>query len=170
MAAAKVAQQRTHTGSFTGDQAQRQAQIATVKTNAHVDAIAVLNNRAYVALTVDSTLAGSAGVYTTLLTTSLTTLLATGFVIVTFTASCTHNNAGATTYFKVFVDGVAVRGCYATVTAGGEAFCEAILIRVPVTKGTHVVLLKWSTDNNTVRINAKTSANEHAAMLVQEAA
>ncbi len=161
---------RTHTGSFTGDSAQRQAQVSAIKTNAHVDAIAVLNNRAYATLAIDVTLA-SVVTYATLVTASLTSLLSNGFLIVTFTSSCTHTAGGATTYFRVVVDGaVQPGGFYVTAANAGDAFSAAIVVRVPVVRGPHRVDLQWRTDNNSSRIRPKTNISEHANMLVQEAA
>lgn len=171
MAAPKLALRLQHTGAFARDQEQRLAQQAAAKTNLHVDTLAVLANRGYIALAADTTLAGSAGVYTTLLSASVTTTLKNGFLIVTFTASGTHpTTANSTVYFKLFVDGVFVRGAYVTTGIAAAAFAAPILARVPVTAGSHVVRIDWSTDNNSARINANSNVNEHAALLAQEAA
>lgn len=171
MTARKIAYRREHTGTFAGDQQQRSAQKAGFELNAKEKRLQVLENRAYVQLAANQTLAGSAGVYTTLLTTTITTLLASGFLILTFTASGTHpTTANATTYFKLLVDGAYVQGAYVTNGIANAAWTAAIVVRAAVTKGAHTVTLQWSTDNNSARIAPLTSTNEHADLLVQEAA
>ncbi len=157
---------RTHTGSFTGDNAQRQAQVASIKANEHVDAIAVLNNRSYVALATDNTFAAAA--YATLLTASITTLLARGFIIVTFSASGVQITNVASDEFQIVVDGVVVKGCYVS-NAVNFAFVASMVVRVPVVRGPHTVKLQVKCTANSLRINAKTINEEHAHMLVQEA-
>lgn len=170
MAATKIAQRR-ELGTFPVQQAQILAQKTAAKTNDHVDALRVLNNRVFVPLLVDTTLGGTAGVYTTLLTATINTILTSGFLYITLTVSGTHPTvANATIDFRILVDGVLVQGSYDTAGVAGAAFASAILTRVAVKKGAHTVLAQWSTDNNSARINAKTSTQEHANMLVQEAA
>lgn len=167
--APKLAQRLANPGSFATEQQQRLAQDTARKVNSFSDMLNAMVNRSYVALATDATLAGSALVFTTLLTSSITTVLASGFLIITFTASGTHALGGATTYFRVTVDGVTARGAYVTVSAAGYAFTAAIMVRVPVTRGAHAVLAQWSTDNNSSRIRPATNVSEHAGMLVQEA-
>ena len=167
MAAAKVAIQRTHTGSYVADTAQRQAQVATVKTNAHVDTIAVLNNRVYVALATDTGNVAAAA-YVTLLTASITTLLERGFLIITFSASGAQAGGAGTNFFQIVVDGTVVKGLYETV-ANTFSFNVAMVVRVAVVRGPHTIKLQWKTNVGTHNVNAKTTNEEHAHMLIQEA-
>ncbi len=167
--APKLAQRRQHTGEFGVDQQQRLAQDTARKVNSQADTLSALTNRSYATLAANTTLATSAS-YATLLTANITTVLATGYLLVHFTASGIHTNGGATVYFQVTVDGVATRGSYVTVPTANYAWSQAIVARVAVTRGGHAVLLQWRTDNNSARINAATVVTEHADLLVQEAA
>jgi hypothetical protein len=166
--AVKLAQRRQHTGVFGADQAQRLAQDAARQVNSHTDMLNALLNRSFTALTTDTgTIA--AGAYATLLTANITTVLASGYLLITFTASGVEVTTLGTASFQILVDGVVRKGAYTTVGAG-SAFTAAIVIRVPVTRGAHVVLAQWKTSVANARINAATVNEEHAAMLVQEAA
>jgi hypothetical protein len=159
---------RLEQGSFQTNQSQRLGQQAAAKTNNIVDQIRVLNNRKFVKLAVDRTIGVAA--YATLLSTDIITILDRGFLIITFTASTVHITNIATTYFQVVVDKVVVESCYTTFMAVPAALCASIVIMVPVLKGQHNVLVQWRTDNTSARINALTIPEEHANMLVQEAA
>ena len=165
MAAAKVAFRREH-GSFQSQQAQVLAQNGVRKTNEHVDVLRVLNNRAYAALVADTTIGIAA--YATLLSARITTLLANGFLIITFSASSVHITNLATTRFQILVDGVVTKGCYVTYPVAGYAASVSMIIRVPVRRGGHVVDVQWKTDNTSARINATSVVEEHAHLLVQE--
>lgn len=164
----KLAQRLQHTGVFAQDQAQRLAQDTARKSNAHVDMLAVLTNRAYTALAADVIIGAAA--YAPLLTANITTTLAAGFLIITWSVSTVHPTAIATTYLQVVVDGVVIKGAYWTAPTAAYAGCLSMVVRVPVTRGAHVVQLQWKTDGASARISAKTINEEHAHMLVQEAA
>lgn len=168
--ATKLAQRSVHTGTFAGQQQQRLAQDAARQVNSHADMLNALVNRSYTALAVDASLAGSALVYTALFSASITTVMATGYLLMTFTASGTHTFLGATVDFKLLVDNVLTKGAYVTVRGAGDAFSVAIVSRVAVTRGAHTVRVDWSTDNSTARLRPATVDREHAALLVQEAA
>src|SRR5882724_11218167 len=143
----KIATRREHTGDPALDRVQRQAQDVTAAHEQTKAIVAALANSVSVALTTDKMLAGSAGVYTTLLTASITTTLASGNLDITFTASGVHQTNQGTTYFKLFVDNVFVRGCYSTVGIG-FAFSEAIVARAAIARGAHTIRVDWSTDTN----------------------
>ena len=164
--ATKLAQRVVHTGTFVGAQQQKLAQDAARKVNSHADMLNALVNRSYTALATDSTTASAT--YATLLTANITTWLATGYLLITFTASGAQITNAAIPEFQITVDGVATKGCYQS-AAINAAFSVAIVIRVAVTRGAHVVLLQWKTTNATTRISAATINEEHAAILVQEA-
>lgn len=166
----RVALRREQTGDVSKDRAQALAMRVATAHEQTKDVVSALANRTLVSLSTDNTLAGSAGVYTDLLTTTLTSVLHDGHLDILFTASGTHpTTANATTYFRVLVDGVFASGCYFTNGIANAAWAQSILTRVAVSKGPHTVLVQWSTDNNSARINAATSVNEHASLLVQEA-
>ncbi len=165
MRATRVSVGTQHTGTFSGGQMQAQARVATQKVNGHADILAALTNYAYVPLKTDATTASATS--STLLTANITTVLESGFLLVTFTASGGHPTNLGTAYFVVVVDGVVTKGCYTTVPAA-SAWSAAIMIRVAVTRGAHTVLVKWATDSATLRISAATVATEHAHLLVQE--
>jgi len=164
----KLAVRRVHTGDFKVDQQQRLAQAAAVVTNSHRDMLLALVNRSYVELTTDFTQAGTA-TYATLLTANITTVLATGYIITTFSVSGVQLTNASAEVFQVTVDGVATKGCYQSTILNG-AFSAAMVIRTAVTRGPHVVRLQSKVNNNTMRISAATVNEEHAHMLVQEAA
>jgi hypothetical protein len=164
----KISVGRVHTDSYVADTAQAQARTASVKVNAHVDAIAVLNNRSYTALATDTGNVAAAA-YAKLIDARITTLLSRGYLIITLSASGTQITNAATVFFQILVDGAVVKGLYTTVPVT-FSFNAAMLVRVPVVKGTHVVTVQWKTNANSVRISAKTVNEEHAHLLVQEAA
>ncbi len=166
--ASKLAVRRVHTGDFKVDQQQRLAQQAAQKSNTHAEMLGALLNRSYTALAADITLATSAS-YATLLTANITTLLNSGYLIITWTASGDQITGAGTAFFTVVVDGVTIKGLYNTIPLN-FSWNSAMVIRVPVTRGSHVVLLKWKTNVSSVRIRPVTTVENHATMLVQEAA
>jgi hypothetical protein len=121
---------------------------------------------AYAALATNATIGIAA--YATLLTADITTVLARSYLAISFSASSVHITNIATTSFQILVDGVVTKGCYVTYGTAGYAESVAMVIRVPVTRGPHRVLLQWKTDNTSARINASTVVEEHAHLLVQE--
>jgi hypothetical protein len=159
---------RLEPGSFVANQAQRQGQQAAAGVNSAADDIRVLNNRKYVPLATDVTIGIAA--YATLLRADINTFLARGFLIITFTASTAHITNVATTYFQIVLDGTPIKATYTTFQAVPGAQNASIILQVPVRKGAHTVLVQWKTDNTSARINAKTVLEEHAHLLVQEAA
>ena len=165
--ATKLAQRTVHTGTFQGGQAQKLAQDTARKANTLAEQVAALQNRAYAALTTDST--APLFTYATLLTANITTVLATGYLIVTFTASGAHITNPGQTYFQVLVDNVIKKGIGVTMTTGGS-WSASIVLRTVVTRGPHVVLVQWNSDAASGRINAASTVEEHAHLLVQEAA
>ncbi len=168
MASAKLAY-RLEQGTFRDNQAQRLGQQAAAQSNSLVDQVRALNNHVYVPLRTDQTLAVSAA-YATLLEGNINTILARGNLLITFTASAVHITNVATIYFQIVVDGVVQKGSYATYQVVPTALNVSMMILVPVVRGQHTVKLQWKTDNNSARINAKTIVEEHAHLLVQEAA
>lgn len=165
--APKLAQRLANPGSFPAEQAQRLAQDTARKVNSYADMLNALVNRSYVALATDTGNVAAAA-YATLLTANITTVLATGYLIVTFSASGIQNTGSGTLFFQVLVDGVVRKGVYTTQEAG-FSFNAAMVLRVPVTRGAHVVVLQGKTNNASYRINAATTNEEHASLLVQEA-
>lgn len=156
------------TGNPTLDRIQGNVRdlIASVRTLAQD--IRVLKNRTYVALGVDVTVA--AGAYAKLIETTITTSLASGFLDVIVSTSGQELAAVGTKWFLVLVDGKAVKGAHTTSPAAGYAFSLAMFVRIPITAGKHTVTLQWKTDAGSGRINAKSIPEEHATMLVREAA
>jgi hypothetical protein len=166
MRATKVSIGTQHTGTFAGGQMQAQARLATQKVNSLSETVTALVNHAYSTLATDVTATTS---YVTLLTANITTVLESGYLLITLTASGARLTNPATTFFQVLVDGTVIKGTQSTDPAG-YGFSEALVLRVAVTRGDHVVLVQWSTDNATTsRINAATIVTEHASVLVQEA-
>lgn len=129
--------------------------------------VAVLRNRSYVALTTSVTLAVAA--YATLLTATITTLLDRGYLVISFSASAVQTTTTGIVYFQVVVDGTVAKGAFVSIVAGG-AGTASMVVRVPVTKGAHTVLLQWKSSVANARINAASVVEEHAHLLVQEAA
>ncbi len=168
MASTKLAY-RLEPSSFAGNQAQRLGQQAAAQSNSLVDLARALNNHQYVPLATDQTLAVSAA-YATLLEANINTILARGNLLITFTASAVHITNIATIYFQVVVDNVIRKGTYVTYQVVPTALNASMVILVPVVRGAHNVKLQWKTDNNSARINALTVVEEHAHLLVQEAA
>jgi hypothetical protein len=166
MAAKKLAYERAHTGYLPAEQGQRLGQKSAQTANDLIDAIAVLNNRAYVELAV--TVTTGLATFGTILTTSIRSLLKRGFLIITFSASGVHLVALGTISFQFLVDGVVYRGCYTTVPVAGYSFAASPMIRVPVTAGLHAVSVQWNTGAPTASITP-TFLQEHARLLVQEA-
>lgn len=165
--APKLAQRLANPGSFAVEQQQRLAQDTARKVNSFADMLNAMVNRSYIALATDTGNVAAAA-YATLLTAPITTVLATGFLIITFSASGLQNTSGGTLFFQVLVDGVVRKGCYTTQEAG-FSFNASMVIRVAVTRGAHVVLLQGKTNAGSYRINAATVNEEHADMLAQEA-
>jgi hypothetical protein len=164
----KLAIRRTHTGDYKVDQQQRLAQAAAVVTNSHRDMLNALVNRAYAELATDTGTLNVAA-YTTLLTANITTVLATGYLLITVSSSGAQVTNAATVYLQVTVDGVVKRACYATVNVAWS-WSLAMVVRVPVTRGPHVVTTQWKSNQPSVHINPLTVNGEHASLLVQEAA
>lgn len=166
--APKLAQRLANPGSFHVEQQQRLAQDTARKVNSYADMLNAMVNRGYVALAADVTLATSA-TYATLLTANITTVLAGGFLIITWSASGDQITSAGTVLLRVTVDGVLVKGCATTIPLTFSWNASQVL-RVPVARGPHVVKLTWRTNVSSVRILAATAPESHAHMLVQEAA
>lgn len=166
--APKLAQRLANPGSFATEQQQRLAQDTARKVNSFSNMLNAMVNRSYSALATDTGNVAAAA-YATLLTAPITTVLVTGFLVVTFSVSGIQNvGAGATLFFQVLVDGVVRKGCYTTASAG-FSFNASMVVRVPVTRGAHVVLLQGKTNAGSYHISAATVNEEHAHMLAQEA-
>ncbi len=112
----------------------------------------------------------AASAYTTLLTANITTVLATGYLVITCSASGIQITNPGTVFLEVLVDGVVAKGCFTSIPTAGFSFNLSMMVRVAVTRGPHVVLLKWKPNVSSAHINAATVVEEHAHMLVQEAA
>lgn len=164
----KVAFRAEHTGDVARDRMQRMAQQVGQAHEATKLIVTALANQSYVALTTDKTLATSAS-YATLLTASINSVLPSSSLVITVTTSCAKITNAGTGFFRVLVDNVTAKGAAESCSAVPEAWSSSILMRVPVTQGTHTVALQWRTDTNSLRINAASAAEEHASMLVQEA-
>jgi hypothetical protein len=163
----KVAKIAEFTGHAPADRAQVMAQrvgAAHEQTKAYVQ---VLANRVYGALTVDTTTAS--GTYSTLITASITTLLATGFLLIHVSACGDKTTNAGIISLQVVVDGVVAKGTYTAVAANSQ-FAVPLQWRVAVAKGPHVVTLQWKTSTANATINAVSVNEEHATMLVQESA
>lgn len=164
----KLAVRRVHTGEFKVDQQQRLAQQAAQKLNSQADMLNAMLNRGYGALAVDTTLATSAS-YATLATATITTVLASGYLLITATASGVQLTNAAVDQFQITVDGVVIKGCYQSSAING-GFSVALVVRVAVTRGLHTVLWQAKCTSSSLRVNAATVNDEHAHVLVQEAA
>ncbi len=167
MATSKLGYRREHDGSFASDQQQRLAQQGASRVNTILDMIAVLQNRAYAALAIDTTIGVAA--YATLLTAAITSLLKNSFLIITVTVSGVKPATTGNVNFRVTVDGVAVRGTWCEATAGLR-FALPLLVRTPVVQGLHVVNVQWLTNAGSARVFPATNIEEHASLLVQESA
>ncbi len=163
--ATKLAQRMQHS-DFAGQQQQRLAQDTARKVNSFNDTLAALTNRAYATLTTDVT--NAVATYATLLTANITTVLASGFLIITISASGGKITNAGTPAFQVVVDGVATKACRTSVPLN-FSFNVAMTVRVAVTRGAHIVLLQWKTDSASAVISAATVVENHAHLLVQEA-
>ncbi len=69
----------------------------------------------------------------------------------------------------MLVDNAVVKGCYTTASTN-DSFAVSMVVRIPVTRGLHVVLLQWKTNVSSAHINAFTTTEEHAAMSIHEEA
>jgi hypothetical protein len=161
----KVPFRREHTGDPAMDRMQRLAQATASAHELTKTIVAALMNRVYAALAVDVTIGIAA--YAALFSATITTLLPTGNLDIIFTASGANSTATANMRFLVLVDNVSVGGTYGFTNAG-QTFCSTIAVRVPVKAGKHVVTVQWKSDAGAARINAKTVAEEHAHLLLQE--
>lgn len=162
----KVAYRREHTGDVARDRAQALAQNVKTAHEQTKNIVAALINQAYVALDTDVTL--NIAAYATLLTTTITTVLPSGHIVITVTATGLKNTAGGTLAIRVKVDGTVAKAAYVTAGAG-SAFSVSMVVRVAATAGPHTVIVEAKTSSNGATINAATVAEEHAHMLVQEA-
>lgn len=167
MASAKLPLGRVQTSTFEGDQMQKQARLASQKANSLEPRVATLENTAYAALAANTTIGVAA--YATLLTATITTVLASGYLDLQFTVSGVQVTSAGTAYFTAYVDGTAAVGAYTTVAAGA-AFCASAIARVRVRAGRHTVRVDWRSSVANARINAATVTEEHARLFVREAA
>lgn len=165
--APKLAQRLANPGSFHVEQQQRLAQDTARKVNTQADVLNALINRSYAALATDFTQASTA-TYATLLTANITTVLARGYLVITFSASGQQITNASVDVFQVAVDGAAVKGCYTSTPLNG-VFAVGMVVRVPVARGAHVVTLQTKVNSNSLTIHAASVNEEHAHMLVQEA-
>lgn len=165
----KVAVRLEYTGQAAQDRAQRMAQQVGQAHEATKSVVEALANHTFTRLSTDNTLATSA-TYATLLTTTITTKLSSGNILITATASGQKITAVGTAYFRLLVDNVAAKGVYTTSQAVPNAWSISIVHRVAATRGAHTVALQWRTDSNSLRINASSVTEEHASLLVQEVA
>lgn len=131
----------------------------------YVQSLAWLTRHAYVDLTVNKSIGVAA--YAPLIQTTITTASANSFILVNFTASGDHPTNLGNVAFQIVVDNVAVKGCGMT-AATAYGFNAATVLRVPVKRGAHTVVVQWKTDVLTARINAASSVNHHAAMSIRE--
>lgn len=129
--------------------------------------LVALENRAYVALATDNTITAAA--YATLLTANITTVLTGGYLVITFSASGRKTTGIGSAYFQILVDGIVAKACYSG-WGINFPFNSGMVVRVAVKKGAHTVLVQWKTDVNSLQINAASVVEEHAHLLVQEAA
>ncbi len=170
---APVSDLPTHKNEQTGNVALDRIQsnvrdlVAFVRNLRAIDRFAVLENRVYVALAANVAIGVTA--YAALVSTTITTYLPNGHIDITFTASGANSASAANARFLVLVDGAPVKGTYAY-TAAGQTFCGAIVLRVPVRAGKHAVAVQWKSDAGAALIRAASVVEEHAHLLVQEAA
>jgi hypothetical protein len=164
----KVPMRVEHTGNASGDRAQRMAQQVGQSHEVTKTLVAAISNYAGVDLTQDTTTSSTALV--PLLAVGLKTLLASGSLLITFSASFNKATIAGPAVFVVNVDGVSYRGCVVTCAAAASDTAH-ILLRVPVKAGAHTVTVLWQVNSGTLRIATKTvPLNEFATLLVQEAA
>lgn len=160
----KVPLRQEPTGTARGDRAQLQARDVAKAHEITKAVVAALANRAYAALLVDAAI--NIAPYATLLSVPITTTLAKGFLVITWSAAA-GNTAACSLFFQVLVDNVVQKGTRVDVVAGGGS-APSMVLRVPVVKGAHTVLLQWKTNVNGAHCNAFTTLEEHASLLVQE--
>ncbi len=132
-----------------------------------VKSLAWLSQRAYVALATNVSI--NAAAYAALISTTITTARARGYIVCHLTASGVEVTNAGTVYFQILVDTVVAKGVWSTVGAGA-AFSTALVVRVPVVAGLHTVAVQWKSSVNGARINAATAVEEHANLSIHEEA
>lgn len=166
--AKKVPVRAEHTGNASEDRAQILARQASQSHEITKSAVKALANYVSGDLAADASTTGASLV--DLMSVTITSTLASGFLIAEFCCGFNKPTIAATARFVVNVDGVDIRGTDFTVDTVGGAGNVNILVRVPAKAGAHVVKVRWFTNSGTVRINAKSSPlNEFATLLVREA-
>ncbi len=158
----------THKNQHTGDAMLDRIQSNVRELIAYVRSLAWLTRRAYVALGTDTGNVAAAA-YATLLTTTITTAIERSFLIIAFSASGTQITNAGTVFFQVLVDNDVVKGCYTTIPTN-YSFSASMVVRIPVTRGLHSVLLQWKTNVSSAHINALSTTEEHASMSIHEEA
>lgn len=165
--ARKVAVRTEYTGSVSADRAQQQAQLVSRAHEVTKLTVQALANSAYVALTTDYTQAATA-TYATIISTTITTVLPSGYLVITFSVSGQQITNASTDVFRATVDGVAAGGCYQSTIVSG-VFSASVVTRVAVTRGPHTIALQSKVNNNSLTIHALTvPGEEHAHLFVQE--
>ena len=100
---------------------------------------------------------------------SLTLTTGANSIIVQATFAAGNTNANIDEFFRVVIDGVAVRGAGIRVITSSGASSGAISCKRAVTAAAHTVKLQWRTSNNTARIRPVTAPDaEHACLIVSE--
>ncbi len=156
---------RAEPGTPAENRAQRLAQQLALALEATKTIVAMLANKAYANLALDTTIAAT-GSYVDLVSTTIRTKAPRTALVTTFTASGLKTTALGSGFFRVLVNGVVVRA-FCVTSPAAYAWSASALVKTPVNAGTHTVTMQWATDSNSLRVFPVT-ATEHAAMLVQE--
>lgn len=127
-----------------------------------------LRRRAYVATTADTTTSSAS--YVELMSTTITSAMASSYLVLSFTASGVKSTNAGTVTFQIVVDGTAVKGCSIGTLTATWHWNAAIVVRVPVVAGLHTVRIDWATTTASVRVNAASLVDEHASLHVFEEA
>lgn len=124
-------------------------------------------NQAFSSLKVDTTLA--AGAYATLVSAVITTVLTSGHLVITMSMSGSQITNASVVLWQLVVDGVVLKGGYTNVALNNQ-FSASMVMRAGVLAGKHTVALQVKTTSSSVRFNATSVNEEHANLLIQEAA
>lgn len=155
----------THRGEQTGNPALDRIQNNVRAVVEYLRSLPWVMAHSYTALATDTTIGVAA--YATLLTATITSRQP--YLLVHLSASGVQISSLGGVYFQILVDGVVAKGLYCTVP-GGYAFSVAQVLRVAVAAGPHTVTVQWKSSVANARIAPVTVNEEHASLLIQEAA
>ena len=157
-----------HRSEYTGNALLDRIQSNVRDLITFVRTLTWMRQRTYVALGTDTTIALTSPLtYVTLISATLTTVVKESYLLAIVSISGQKTTGAGTVYVRVLVDGAVAKGTYVTATAS-SFFAAPMIIRAAVSAGQHTIELQWATDVSSVRVNASSVVNEHAAMQVTE--